>query len=63
MAVHFCILIISMFPLQYVTGYFDKTTGSKVEKDSYIAIAKEAAVAPEKVVFFTDLPTGKSQLG
>jgi enolase-phosphatase E1 len=37
-----------------ISGYFDTRTGAKMESASYAAIAREMAVAPADVLFFSD---------
>ena len=37
------------------TGYFDTTTGPKRQSDSYRTIAQQCGLAPEQIVFFTDV--------
>jgi enolase-phosphatase E1 len=37
------------------TGYFDTTTGPKRQSDSYRTIAEQCGLAPEQIVFFTDV--------
>jgi enolase-phosphatase E1 len=37
-----------------ISGYFDTRTGSKMESDSYTAIASAMDVGPEDVLFFSD---------
>ncbi len=36
------------------SAYFDTTTGSKVESQSYVAIAQELSVLPQEVLFLSD---------
>lgn len=38
------------------SGYFDTAVGAKVEASSYAAIAKAIDVAPEAILFLTDMP-------
>lgn len=38
------------------SGYFDTLTGPKMEAASYTAIAKEIGLAPEEILFLSDLP-------
>ncbi|CAI2168167.1 5547_t:CDS:1 [Funneliformis geosporum] len=38
----------------YIDGYFDTTIGSKLEKSSYINIAKEIKVEPNEILFLSD---------
>ncbi|KAG0245744.1 HAD-like domain-containing protein [Mortierella sp. GBAus27b] len=40
--------------LHYFSGYFDTTTGPKVEAESYTKIAADIGVSPEKVLFLSD---------
>ncbi|MFW5965889.1 MAG: acireductone synthase [Persicimonas sp.] len=40
--------------LDYLSGYFDTTTGHKKESDSYAKIATEVDCAPGKILFVTD---------
>lgn len=38
----------------YLSGYYDTTTGPKKEAASYLAIAKDLDVSPERALFLTD---------
>ncbi|XP_021946568.1 enolase-phosphatase E1 [Folsomia candida] len=38
-----------------LSGYFDTTSGSKVESKSYINIASKIGVKPQDILFFTDI--------
>ncbi|CAG8728671.1 25042_t:CDS:2, partial [Dentiscutata erythropus] len=40
--------------LNYFSGYFDTTIGSKLEKDSYLNIAKHIGVEPKDILFLSD---------
>ncbi|CAG8705233.1 19511_t:CDS:2, partial [Gigaspora margarita] len=40
--------------LKYFSGYFDTTIGSKLEKDSYLNIAKHIGVEQKDIVFLSD---------
>jgi enolase-phosphatase E1 len=40
---------------RYLRGYFDTTTGPKVEAASYAAIAKEFHLLPSEIVFVSDI--------
>ncbi|CAG8542924.1 2043_t:CDS:10, partial [Scutellospora calospora] len=40
--------------LEYFSGYFDTTIGSKLEKNSYLNIAKHIGVEPKDIVFLSD---------
>ncbi|EFX62405.1 hypothetical protein DAPPUDRAFT_68011, partial [Daphnia pulex] len=42
--------------LQYFSGHFDTKIGLKIESASYQEISKSIAVAPDKILFLTDLP-------
>lgn len=42
-----------------IAGYFDTAVGAKIESKSYNAIAKEIDIAPEEIVFLTDVVKGK----
>ena len=44
---------------QNISGYFDLSTGSKTEKESYTKIAAEAGVDASSMLFLTDLPSGR----
>jgi enolase-phosphatase E1 len=46
------------FP-QYFSGHFDTKIGLKIESASYQEISKSIGVAPDKILFLTDLPAGK----
>ena len=39
----------------FLSGHFDTKVGAKGEKDSYLAIARELGVSPERVFFGTDV--------
>ena len=39
---------------QFISGYFDTTTGSKKEPDSYLKIAEAASTAPRRILFVSD---------
>lgn len=39
----------------FFSGYYDTTTGSKKEADSYRAIAADCGLAPEEILFISDL--------
>ncbi|KAF0486760.1 2,3-diketo-5-methylthio-1-phosphopentane phosphatase [Gigaspora margarita] len=45
--------------LKYFSGYFDTTIGSKLEKDSYLNIAKHIGVEQKDIVFLSDNVKGK----
>lgn len=38
----------------FFSAYFDTTTGSKVESQSYVAIAQELSVLPQEILFLSD---------
>jgi methionine salvage enolase-phosphatase E1 len=38
-----------------LSGYFDTTTGPKIEADSYVKIAQALGVPPSRILFLTDL--------
>ncbi|ORY32773.1 2,3-diketo-5-methylthio-1-phosphopentane phosphatase [Rhizoclosmatium globosum] len=40
--------------LPYFKGHFDTTSGSKLEKKSYITIANEIGIEPSKILFLSD---------
>jgi len=40
---------------KYISGYFDTTSGSKVEAESYINIATKIGLPPSDILFFTDI--------
>ncbi|XP_046463986.1 enolase-phosphatase E1-like [Daphnia pulex] len=42
--------------LQYFSGHFDTKIGLKIESASYQEISKSIGVAPDKILFLTDLP-------
>ncbi|XP_046644194.1 enolase-phosphatase E1-like [Daphnia pulicaria] len=42
--------------LQYFSGHFDTKIGVKIESASYQEISKSIGVAPDKILFLTDLP-------
>jgi enolase-phosphatase E1 len=39
----------------FISGYFDTQTGSKREAESYHKIADTIGVAPEKILFISDV--------
>ncbi|TGK23048.1 acireductone synthase [Leptospira yasudae] len=39
----------------YFSGYFDTAVGGKRESSSYTKIAEQLKIAPEKILFFTDI--------
>ncbi|KAJ2798140.1 enolase-phosphatase E1 [Coemansia guatemalensis] len=41
--------------LQYISGHFDTTTGPKIASSSYTAIADKIGVAPERILFVSDI--------
>ncbi len=43
---------------QYLSGYFDTTTGPKREKESYAKIAESVATKPQDMMFLTDISAG-----
>jgi len=40
--------------LQYLSGYYDTTSGSKVESSSYVKIARDRGQVPHEILFLTD---------
>ncbi|CAG8475035.1 3842_t:CDS:1 [Funneliformis mosseae] len=40
--------------LGYIDGYFDTSIGSKLEKSSYVKIAKEIQIEPNEILFLSD---------
>jgi enolase-phosphatase E1 len=38
------------------SGYFDTAIGAKVEAASYAAIARQIGLAPDEILFLTDMP-------
>lgn len=47
-----------MFSLQLLSGFFDTTSGPKVESSSYVNISKQLEVETNEILFMTDLPRG-----
>ena len=47
-----------MFLLQLLSGFFDTTSGPKVESSSYVNISKQLEVETCEIFFMTDLPRG-----
>lgn len=43
---------------QYISGYFDTTTGSKLEAASYEKIAEKIGYLPNEILFVTDIEKG-----
>ena len=41
--------------LPYLSGHFDTETGGKKEAQSYVVIAEKIGVAPERILFATDI--------
>lgn len=41
---------------QWITAYFDRATGAKTERASYIKIAQTLAVNPGEILFLSDAP-------
>ncbi|PKC10244.1 2,3-diketo-5-methylthio-1-phosphopentane phosphatase [Rhizophagus irregularis] len=39
---------------EYIDGYFDTSIGSKIEKSSYVNIAKEIQLEPRDILFLSD---------
>jgi len=44
--------------LQFITGYFDTTSGSKLECQSYKTISEQIKEESRNITFFTDIPGG-----
>lgn len=51
-----CFLQTDIF--QLFSGFFDATSGLKVEKDAYGKIAADVELNAEEMLFLTHLPTG-----
>lgn len=41
--------------LEYISGHFDTTTGSKIQAASYVSIANQIDMPLDKIAFFTDV--------